>query len=147
MGGFNVGDAVLYDAASPYRGRLTSANFMLSGRPSPRWRIQLNGIYNKFVDAIADEDVYTVQIYRIRSTYQFTNRLLVRYIAEHNTLAGTLGNNVLFTYRINAGTVAFLGYDDRYLQGRLLDELRFPHDRFERTNRAVFGKVAYLFRY
>ena len=73
VGGFNVGDAVLYDAASPYRGRLTSANFMLSGRPSPRWRIQLNGIYNKFVDAIADEDVYTVQIYRIRSTYQFTN--------------------------------------------------------------------------
>ena len=92
-------------------------------------------------------DVYKVQIYRIRSTYQFTTRLLVRYIAEHNTLNGTLGNNVLFTYRINAGTVAFLGYDDRYLQGRLLDKLRFPHDRFARTSRAVFGKVSYLFRY
>ena len=147
VGGFNVGDGIFYDEASPYHGRLTSANFMISGRPSPRWRIRLNGIYNRFFDAIAGVDVYKVQIYRIRSTYQFTTRLLVRYIAEHNTLAGTLGNNVLFTYRINAGTVAFLGYDDRYLQGRLLDKLRFPHDRFERTNRAVFGKVSYLFRY
>ncbi len=147
VGGFNVGDGIFYDEASPYRGRLTSANFLLSGRPTSRLRTELTGIYNKFFDPVAGAEVYNVQIYRFRSTYQLTTRMLVRYIAEHNTLAGTLGNNILFTYRLNAGTVAYLGYDDRYRQGRLLDELRFPHDRFERTNRAVFGKVAYLFRY
>ena len=146
-GGYAVGDGVFYDETSPYRGRLTVANFMIQARPTPRWRMRLDGIYNGFFDPIAREDVYKVQIYRLRSTYQFTRRLLVRYIAEHNTLAGTLGNNVLFTYRINAGTVVFMGYDDRYRQGRLLDEVRFPYDRFERTNRAVFGKVSYLFRY
>ena len=147
VGGFNVGDGIFYDEYSPYRGRLTSANFLLSGRPNSRLRTELTGVYSKFFDPLAGADVYNVQIYRFRSTYQFTTRLLVRYIAEHNTLAGTLGNNLLFTYRINAGTVGFLGYDDRYRQGRLLDELRFPHDRFERTNRAVFGKISYLFRY
>ena len=147
VGGFNVGDGIFYDEHSPYRGRLTSANFLLSGRPTSRWRTELTGAYSKFFDPLAGAEVYKVQIYRFRSTYQFTTRLLVRYIAEHNTLAGTLGNNLLFTYRINAGTVAFLGYDDRFRQGRLLDELRFPHDRFERTNRAVFGKISYLFRY
>ena len=147
VGGFNVGDGILYDETPPYRGRLTSANFLISGRPTSRWRTELTGIYNKFFNPIAGAEVYNVQIYRFRSTYQFTTRMLIRYIAEHNTLAGTLGNNFLFTYRINAGTVAYLGYDDRYRQGRLLDELRFPYDRFERTNRAVFGKVAYLFRY
>ncbi len=146
-GGYAVGDGVFYDETSPYRGRLTVANFMIQARPTPRWRMRLDSIYNGFFDPIAREDVYQVQIYRLRSTYQFTRRLLVRYIAEHNTLAGTLGNNVLFTYRINAGTVVFMGYDDRYRQGRLLDEVRFPYDRFERTNRAVFGKVSYLFRY
>ncbi|MXY25834.1 MAG: hypothetical protein F4Y45_15115 [Acidobacteria bacterium] len=147
VGGFNVGDGIFYDETSPYRGRLTSANFLISGRPTSRWRAELTGIYNKFFNPLAGTDVYNVQIYRFRSTYQFTTRMLVRYIAEHNTLARTLGNNVLFTYRINAGTVAYLGYDDRYRQGRLIDELRFPHDRFERTNRAVFGKLSYLFRY
>ena len=146
-GGYNVGDGVFYDETSPYRGRLTAANFMIQARPTPRWRMRLDGIHNGFFDPIAGDDVYTVQIFRIRSTYQFTRRLLVRYIAEHNTLAGTLGNNVLFTYRINAGTVVFMGYDDRYRQGRLLDEALFPYGRFERTNRAVFGKVSYLFRY
>ena len=147
VGGFNVGDGIFYDETSPYRGRLTSANFLISGRPTSRWRAELTGIYNKFFNPLAGTDVYNVQIYRFRSTYQFTTRMLVRYIAEHNTLARTLGNNLLFTYRINAGTVAYLGYDDRYRQGRLIDELRFPHDRFERTNRAVFGKLSYLFRY
>ena len=147
VGGFNTGDGIFYDETRPYRGRLTSGNFLLSGRPTSRWRAEVRGIFNKFFDPLAGVEVYNVQIYRFRSTYQFTTRMLVRYIAEHNTLAGTLGNNILFTYRINAGTVAFLGYDDRYRQGRLLDEMRFPHDRFERTNRAVFGKISYLFRY
>ena len=147
VGGFNVGDGIFYDETSPYRGRLTSANFLISGRPTSRWRAELTGIYNKFFNPLAGAEVYNVQIYRFRSTYQFTTRMLVRYIAEHNTLARTLGNNLLFTYRINAGTVAYLGYDDRYRQGRLIDELRFPHNRFERTNRAVFGKLSYLFRY
>ena len=45
------------------------------------------------------------------------------------------------TYRINAGTVAFLGYDDRYRQGRRIDELLFPTAALQRTNRAVFGKL------
>ena len=54
---------------------------------------------------------------------------------------------MLLTYRINAGTVAFLGYDDRFLRGSLLDAVLFPTRQFERTNRAFFTKVSYLFRY
>ena len=92
-------------------------------------------------------EVFDVKIFRTRTTYQFTNRLLLRHIMEHNTFAGTLGNNVLLTYRINAGTVAFLGYDDRYRQGFQIDEGFFPTHRLERTNRAFFTKVSYLFRY
>ena len=88
-----------------------------------------------------------VKIFRTRTTYQFTDRLLLRYILEHNTFGKTLGNNLLMTYRINAGTVAFLGYDDRYRQGRRIDEILFPTAAFQRTNRAVFGKLSYLFRY
>jgi hypothetical protein len=51
------------------------------------------------------------------------------------------------TYRVNAGTVAFLGYDDRYRQGDLIADAFFPTAGFERTNRAFFTKIAYLFRY
>ena len=91
--------------------------------------------------------MFDVKIFRSRTTYQFTDRLLLRHIAEHNTQAVTLGNNVLLTYRINAGTVVFLGYDDRYRRGTRIDTVLLPTTELQRTNRAFFGKISYLFRY
>ena len=41
----------------------------------------------------------------------------------------------------------YLGYDDRYKQGRLISETLFPTTEYERTNRAIFTKLQYLFRY
>ena len=88
-----------------------------------------------------------MKIFRTRATYQFTSRMLMRHILEYNTASLTLGNNLLLTYRINAGTVAFLGYDDRFQSGSLIDSLLFDTRQLQRTNRAVFAKVSYLFRY
>ena len=159
VGSFNRGDGVLYSyggftnplTASPYQrailGDSTTGSFLISGRPSSRWRSDLTGIFSRLMDPTAAADVVDVKIFRTRTTYQFTDRLLLRYILEHNTFSRTLGNNLLMTYRINAGTVAFLGYDDRYRQGRRIDEFLFPTAALQRTNRAVFGKLSYLFRY
>ena len=159
VGGINRGDGILYSydgftnplTASPYQrailGESTTGNFLISGRPSSRWRSDLTGIFSRLADPTAATDVVDVKIFRTRTTYQFTDRLLLRYILEHNTFSKTLGNNLLMTYRINAGTVAFLGYDDRYRQGRRIDEFLFPTAALQRTNRAVFGKLSYLFRY
>ncbi|MBM63659.1 MAG: hypothetical protein CL484_12005 [Acidobacteria bacterium] len=66
---------------------------------------------------------------------------------EHNTLSMKVGNNLLLTYRINAGTAVYLGYDDRFQRGTRIDNTVFPTTALLRTNRAVFAKVAYLFRY
>ena len=65
----------------------------------------------------------------------------------YNTFDGTLGQNWLVTYRINAGTVMFFGVDDRYEQGFGIDEELFPTTRFQRTNRAFCMKLQHLFRY
>ena len=159
VGGLNRGQGILYSydgftnplAASPYQrailGQSTTGNFLISGRPSSRLRADLTGIFSQLVDPTATAEVIDVKIFRTRTTYQFTDRLLLRYILEHNTFGKTVGNNLLMTYRINAGTVAFLGYDDRYRQGRRIDEILFPTAALQRTNRAVFGKLSYLFRY
>ena len=80
-------------------------------------------------------------------TYQFTDRLLVRNINEYNTFDRTFGFNLLLTYRVNAGTVFYIGYDDRLEEGFRIDEEIFPTSNFERTRRAFFTKLQYLFRY
>lgn len=146
VGGFNVGDGVLF-SDHPFLGRTTSGNFLISARPTSRLRAELTGIFSQFVDPRDDSNVFDVKIFRTRATYQFTNRLLVRHILEYNTAAVTFGNNLLVTYRINAGTVGFLGYDDRYQQGSLIDAFQSTSTALQRTNRAVFAKVSYLFRY
>jgi len=64
--------------------------------------------------------------------------------------------NVLFTYRVNAGTVFYGGYDDHYqqadrlgndLDGDGIDDPFLLTQDFRRTNRAIFMKVQYLFRF
>jgi hypothetical protein len=71
----------------------------------------------------------------------------VRNILESDSFDRKFGANLLVTYRVNAGTVFFIGYDDRYRQGDRIDSNVLPGTRYERTNRAVFSKLQYLFRY
>lgn len=80
----------------------------------------------------------------------------MRNITEYNTFNKDLDFNILFTYRVNAGTVFYFGYDDHYRQADQLegdldgdgfdDRLFFTTD-LRRTNRAIFTKLRYLFRY
>ena len=146
LGGMNWGDGVLF-SDNPFLGRSVTGNFQISARPTSRLRAELVGIFSQFVDPANDSEIFDVKIFRTRATYQFTSRMLMRHILEYNTASLTLGNNLLLTYRINAGTVAFLGYDDRFQSGSLIDSLLFATRQLQRTNRAVFAKVSYLFRY
>jgi len=149
-GGFNWGDQVRY-SISPFLGDGVSGRMFMGLRPFSRLQSFININTSRLLDPLGESEVFDVKIYRAQTTYQFTDRLLLRNILEHNSFNGTLGANVLFTYRVNSGTVFYLGYDDRYQQGDLLfdddDEPLFLTSDFERTNRAFFTKISYLFRY
>ena len=145
-GGFNGGDGILF-GDNPYLGRSTVGNFNVLFRLSSRLRVEVTSIYSHFLNPLDNIEVFDVKIYRSRATFQFTDRFSLRHIMEHNTQAVTLGNNLLLTYRINAGTVMFLGYDDRYQRGTRIDNVLFPMRALQRTNHAIFTKVSYLFRY
>ena len=145
-GFFNWGDQVRY-GDDPFLGSGATATFFASVRPMSRLNADLNFITSRLYDPRTSEQVFDVKIYRALTTYQFTNRLLLRNILEYNAFSGTVAANLLFTYRVNAGTVFFLGYDDHYQQGDLIDSTVFPTMRFEQTNRAIFTKLSYLFRF
>ncbi len=73
-----------------------------------------------------------------------------RFIADPflgRSLSATFGANVLVTDRVNAGTVFFVGYDDRYQQGDRLGGMKALAPAYQRTNRAMFTTLQYLFRY
>ncbi len=148
FGGFlNWGDQVRYDEYDPFLGRSVNTTVFVNLRPTSRLSADLNLITSRLHDPRTEALVFDVKILRTFTTYQLTNRLALRNILEYNSLNGTLGANVLFTYRVNAGTVFFVGYDDHYQQGDLLDAVRFPTTALRQTNRAFFTKLSYLFRY
>ena len=155
-GFFDFGDQIRY-SDTPFLGRGAGGGLFMTLRPFSRLQSQFNIDTSRLRDLIDDTEVFNVKIYRAQTTFQFTDRLLLRNIMEYNTFDRTVGANVLLTYRVNSGTVFFIGYDDRYQQGDLIldgndDPAYFGNPTLRtsdllRTNRAFFTKISYLFRY
>ena len=151
-GGFDWGDGIFF-SENPFLGRATGGRILASMRPFSRLQSDLSVDFSRLQDPHTDTEIFDVKIYRAFTTYQFTERFLFRNIMEYDTFDKTLDANVLFTYRVNSGTVLFVGYDDHYQQGDFIDFGETPAERFlvtnrlQRTNRALFTKFSYLFRY
>jgi hypothetical protein len=143
---YQQGDQIRF-IDNPFLGADTQLNLLVNVRPFSRLHSVINFITGRFGDVRTRTEVFDVKLLRARTTYQFTNRLLVRNIREIDTFEKTLGASVLVTYRVNAGTVFFVGYDDHYREATTMDERLFPTTAMLRTNRAIFTKVQYLFRY
>ena len=156
---YRRGDQVRFvDRGLPYLGHEHGISASINLRPAPRFRSAINVTTNRFTNpGRGGVEVFDVRIFRALTTYQFTTRLLLRNISEYDTLDGTLDLNLLLTYRVNAGTVFYAGYDDHYQQADRIEldpaawdaasGWPLPAAGPRRTNRAVFLKVQYLFRY
>jgi len=144
--GLNGGDQIRF-VTNPFLGSSTVTDLSVTMKPVSRLQSDLSLDTTRFIDTRNDHLEFDVKIVRLLTTYQFTKRLLVRNITEHNTFDKTTGVNLLVTYRVNAGTVFFAGYDDRYRQGDKIDAALYSPDAYHRTNRAIFTKLQYLFRH
>jgi len=147
-GGWNWGDGIRY-VDGPFLGRQSGGMLSFTARPTSRFEANLSINLSRFRDvrAVEEKNEFSVEIYRTRVTYQFTDRLQLRNILEYDTYAGKIGVNVLASYQIDAGTVFFLGYDDRFQEAININDEIYDTTRLRRTSRAFFMKIAYLFRY
>jgi hypothetical protein len=145
---FSNGDQIRF-ITNPFLGRLLDYGVTATFRPYSRLQSALKLDGNKFSDPVNHAQEFNVRILRSTTTYQFTDRLLIRNITELNAGRGsnhTLFENILVTYRVNSGTVFYVGYDDRYKEGPAVNPSLFFDPTYQRTNRAVFTKIQYLFR-
>lgn len=153
-GNVRFGDEVYYAGSILARHFGWSVNG--SVRPTDAWQTSLGFESSRLTDpASGNAEIFDVKIVRVQTTYQITDRLGVRNITEYDTEEATFDLNVLFNYRVNAGTVFYLGYDDHYRQGdRILgdrngdglQEQLYATRALRRTNRAIFAKLQYLLR-
>ena len=142
----NAGDQIRF-VANPFLGSEAVTTLTMTLRPFTRLQSDLRLNTSRFVDRRTDAEAFDVKIFRAVTTYQLTDRLVIRNISQYNSFDKELDANILFTYRVNSGTVFFAGYDDHYRQGNQDDDMLFPTSAWRRTNRAIFTKLQYLFRY
>jgi TolB-like protein len=151
-GNFEWGDGIFF-SNTPFLGQSSGGRILSSIRPFSRLQADVSVDFSQLRDPRIDTEVFDVKIFRAFTTYQFTERFLLRNIMEYNSFDKKLDANILFTYRLNSGTVLFVGYDDHYQQGDFIDfgetlaERFLVTNRLQRTNRAFFTKFSYLFRY
>ena len=122
-------------------------------RPVSSVQADLSLDTSRFVDtAGGGREMFDIKVLRAQITYQATSRLAFRNISQWDSYDKTLDLNLLATYRVNAGTVFYAGYDDHHRQGDRIDgdpdgdgddRPLFSSTRLRRTNRAVFLKLQY----
>ena len=146
VGSFSWGESIRY-GGMPFLGRGRLGSLTAIFRPVSRLQSQLNVELSRLEDPRTATLMFDIRVLRALTTFQFTERLLFRNILEYNSFDRTLDGNLLLTYRVNSGTVFYAGYDGHYQQEDRLDPLRYLTPRYRRTNRAIFTKISYLFRY
>ncbi len=148
VGGFtNFGDQIRF-VTNPYLGSGRNTNLFVTVRPFSRLQSELALTASNFTDTRINKKEFDIRIYRSQTTYQFTERLLLRSILDYNDYDRTLGGNLLVTYRVNSGTAFYIGYDDRYRQADRINSVLYGSTTdYTRTNRAFFAKLQVLLRY
>ena len=96
--------------SDPFQGRSRNLSAFATFQPNSRLSEQIEWQYVDFNRADTGADVYDVVVVNSRTTYQFTRRLYVRLIAQHDTSSHRLLLDSLASYELRPGTVFFAGY-------------------------------------
>lgn len=146
-----LGDEV--DFAQNRLGEGANVNFGATLRPTNH--LQLNLTTGVRWLNIEGDRLFTAQAERLRANYTFNPRMFLRAIVQNRrnhvdrTLtgaryarSGSLAGQLLFAYKLNWQTVAYVGYGD------LREVLNTPEQQgeFEPSNRQFFAKISYAFQ-
>jgi len=133
----------LIDYAGGRPGRGDSLTLGTALRPTDHFELQ-NDLQHQRLRLRSGEPVFTAMIERLKATYTFNSRSLVRLIGQYADLdqqdarSGSVSTSALYGYKLNWQTVFFVGYGDQ----RVLDDAAV----YRPSGRSVFMKVAYAFQ-
>ena len=141
------------DFAKNRLGEGANINFNATLRPTNH--LQLNLTTGLRWLNISGDRLFTSQVERLRANYTFNPRMFLRAIVQNqrthrdralanvqNRFAGGLASQLLFAYKLNWQTVAYIGYGDL----REVTNARDQEGEFEPSSRQFFAKISYAFQ-
>jgi hypothetical protein len=147
-GRFDAGPATFYDNVAPFAGWSRSAAFDVSWQPTPRLSQSIGYQRIDFRRADTRERVYDLDLVNTRTTFQFTKQFFLRVIAQYDSLRARVLTDLLASYELQPGTVAFVGYGSLYERRAFFnDEWVSGEGEYLTTRRGFFLKASYLYRF
>jgi hypothetical protein len=147
-GRIDAGPATFYDNVAPFAGWSRSTGLDASWQPTPRLSQSIGYQRIDFRRADTRERVYDLNLVNTRTTFQFTKQFFLRAIAQYDSLRARVLTDVLASYELQPGTVAFVGY------GSLFERRDYVNDEWVNgagdyltTRRGLFVKASYLYRF
>ena len=147
-GRFDAGPATFYHEVSPFQGWSRSTGFDVSWQPTSRLNQSIGYTRIDFRRADTRERVYDLDLVNTRTTFQFTKQFFLRAIAQYDSLRARVLTDLLASYELQPGTVAFIGYGSLYEQREYVnDEWVNGAGDYLTTRRGFFLKASYLYRF
>ncbi len=127
--------------------------FLANGSVSlqPTGSLNLSVDYNRstFDHTDTGERVYTVDVINARTTYQFDRRLALRAIVQYDSSLKQILTDLLASFELVPGTVAFVGYGSLYERREWESDVGAAptSPRYLTSRRGLFFKVSYAHRF
>ena len=142
------GRSVYYDPQNPFAGTRRRMNGGIVYQPNGRFA-QTFSVDRVTFDRRADGSrVYRVDIINSKTTYQFTRELFVRGIAQYDSSLHRVLADLLLSYELSPGSVAYLGW------GGLVEQRQFDGEDwtlgqgpYRLSQRGFFAKVSYRWQF
>jgi hypothetical protein len=147
-GRFDEGPATFYDDVAPFAGWSRSTALDVSWQPTPRLSQSIGYQRVDFRRADTRARVYDLDLVNTRTTFQFTKQFFLRAIAQYDSRRARVLTDLLASYELQPGTVAFAGYGSLYEKREYLnDEWVAGAGEYLTTRRGFFLKASYLYRF
>jgi hypothetical protein len=144
---YSFGRSIYYDEEAPFLGRSRTLSVEASFQPSARFNQSVSYQRDAF-DRISGEPVHRVNVLNLRTTFQFDRHLFVRGILQYDSSRRQVLLDLLGSFELVPGTVAYLGY------GSLVEQREWDGQAYlsgqgdyATSRRGVFFKVSYSHRF
>ena len=142
-----LGEEIYYAGAPPFVGNERTVDIGLTLEPSAKLKVGLNYSYSNFKDKQTQQEIYSLDIYNLHTTYQFNKYFFLRGILRYDSLQEKLLTDFLASFTLIPGTVVQLGYGSLYLKNQWQNNRWVPgQGELLRMRYGLFFKASYLWR-
>jgi len=146
QGRIKTGDSLYYDKEDPFLGKDTTFGLTAQVQPTDNFTQTFTYIHQNFDRDSDGSNVYTEEIFRSRTTYQFNENFLIRAIVQYDSYLDVVLTDLLASFTLIPGTVLHVGY------GSLHENLEWKDDewhsgtelaKYYQTSQSLFIKASY----